>query len=95
MMIGDNGIYRLYRLYPGEGQNEQRLVGKFAIVAGLVHPLEDHDGALEDILPKGKLTGWGLHRMIQMAHSAYWRLVMENDIQDGLEPDLLPEAKEK
>lgn len=91
--IGANGIWRLYREYPvGHEKLEERLVGVFAIVGGVVHHLEDHDGILDDIVPEGRLNDRTFMRMLQLENSAYWRLVFENDIHDGEHPELLPEA---
>ena len=88
-MTGDDGTYRLYRRYPADNGEEQKLIARFAIVGGVVQHLEDRDGILEDIIPEGKLSDVGLRRLASMEHSAYWRLVNAQDT-DG--PDLLPEV---
>ena len=93
--VGSNGIYRLYRVIPEDHQKlEFRLVGVFAIVAGSCHIMEDHDGILEDMVPRGKLTGDTLRRLTYLQQSGYWRLVHENDIESGHHADLLPAHKE-
>jgi hypothetical protein len=91
--VGANGIYRLYRESPeGHEKVDERLVGVFAIVGGDIHHMEDHDGILEDIVPEGRLTDHIFSRMVQLEDSPYWRLVHEDDVQDGEYPELLPEA---
>jgi len=93
-MLLPEGIYRVYRHHPGEeGDVQQRMVARFAIVADRVEVLEDHDDILDSIVPGGRLTDKTLSRLVAMKHSPYWRLVNEDDLKAGEHPDLLPEVE--
>lgn len=87
------GIYRLFRLYPGDdGRVQQRLLGRFVLYGEKLMALEDHDGIVESLAPEGRVTDGTLAQLRAMSHSPYWRLTHENDIQAGEHEDLLPEA---
>jgi hypothetical protein len=90
--VGMNGVYRIYRVYADKYPHvERRLMGRFAIIGGVISILEDHDDFLEGMIPPGPLTGRILSRMQQLEHSAYWQVVHEDDIKDGNHEDLVPE----
>lgn len=95
-MVGDNGIYLLYRnTHSPDHGHERRLVGRFALVANDIVIAEDHDGIVKRIFPPGPLDGRTLRRMEHMSdgNSPYWLLVMEQDVQQGEHPDLVEELK--
>jgi hypothetical protein len=86
-MMGNNGIYLVYRRYAE--RNEQRLVGRFAILGGRIMHLDDHDGVIASAFPKGPLTARTLHRLEYMERSPYWRIVHEDHLDEH--PDLIPD----
>ena len=81
------GIYRLYRTYPS---GEQRLVARFIFQGTDIKALEDHDEILADLIPNGRLNNNTLRRLESMKCSPYWRLVNEQDINQGFHEDLVP-----
>jgi hypothetical protein len=95
-MMGEPGIYLVYRILPSEERGEERrLVGRFALIGDDLKVLEDHDGIVERIFPPGKLTGRILRRMESMedGQSPYWRIYREADVQAGHHAELVPELK--
>lgn len=91
--VGDAGIWRLYRVNQDNHEKpEQSLIGVFAILNNMLFILEDHTGLVSDTFRKGPVTDKVRMKMVQLMHSPYFRLVHEDDINDGLHSDLIPEA---
>lgn len=88
--LGTPGIYRVYRRYLG--QDEQihlRLMGRFALVAGNIHVMEDHDGIVSRMFQPGEFSPQDLSRMEQMEHSPYWHVVLEENVENGHHPEYM------
>jgi hypothetical protein len=89
------GIYRLYRQYiDDKAQTQRRQVARFVLYGDRLSALEDHDGMVEQMAPDGKVTANLLQRLSLMEHSAYWKLVHEDDIQGGHHEDMLSEVQD-
>lgn len=81
-----DSIYRIYQL----GHTDKpfrRLVARFAIHGGNVIHLEDHLHSLRDTLPEGVFSDDHKSQMLRMAHSPYYQIVNENNIEQGDHPD--------
>lgn len=85
-------IYRIYRIWHKGDAIERQLAGRFVVIGGEMHVLEDYFGLLKD-LQEGPLTTETLTYLHHMNKSQYLEVIKQGDIYGGERMDLLPEAK--
>lgn len=88
-MSYDNGTYSLFFVKQTNGLPEEQLVGRFLIQAGSFYILEDHSKLLQDNLPDGKMDVWHDKVLWYLAHSGYYRIVSNDEINEGYHEDML------
>lgn len=84
-------VFRLYHVYHNDGAPEERLVARFMIHQGQFHILEDHDHLLKESLVEGPYDSNHERLINHLANSGYYRLVNENEVNEGHHDDILPD----
>lgn len=87
-MLGDPGGYKIFQRIESDHGEEERLVGRFVIQGLNLKVLEDHNGIVREIFPDGPISETILRRMQQLAHSAYWKLVSEDEVSEEDIPEI-------
>lgn len=81
------GVYRLLASrFDDAGHRHERMVGRFMVHQGILLHLEDHSGALHELFPSGLITHRTQVRMDTIARSGHYRLLHEDDINQGVHP---------
>src|SRR6266700_2242145 len=87
----DNGTFSIYFLKPTNGVPEQNQVGRFMIQGGQFTVLEDPFHIFKHNLPDAKMDETHLKLLSHLQNSGYYKLVNDDDINEGFHEDLTPD----
>jgi hypothetical protein len=85
-----DGAYRILgRSWNHDGKEHCRLLARIIIQNGNIQHIEDHVAHMEDTLPEGPMNYRTLETLQRLESSGYYKLVSENDMDEGLHPEML------
>jgi hypothetical protein len=87
-----SGTYRIYALIHGDGDPQEVLMGRFMVHGNNFITLEDHDGLISNELPDGPIGHLHDKFVHGLDNSGYFKLVPEQQIDQGLHDDLVDDV---
>jgi hypothetical protein len=88
----NSGTYRVYHMTHGSGDPQEVMIGRFMISHNNFNILEDHDGLLGRELPEGAMDDHHQKCLFELDNSPYFKLIPEQQINQGLHNDLIEEV---
>lgn len=86
------GIFKIYKhSHSNHHDDHDKLIGRVMFDKRECHFLEDHDGFLSSNIHEGPVSEEHGRFMENLAHSGYFKVVPEEEIQQGLHDELIPD----